>query len=217
MSSAAIRRMSAVLGTGVLGIFLLSAPVLAGPGNDHQKSSNGSTQGASHSNPDGGGVDKPYAAAGQEARSQGESDWDGNNGCGNDDDREDDNNGWCGRKPDHEPKVKAAGATDVKKTDVKTPDVKLTPAGSPAQVMGVQVEAAVATTTAAAAAAPAAAAVAAASDTAAAGRGPEVLGVQVSRGEALAATGVPVLLLVFAGLALVFGGAGLRRWAVRQR
>ncbi len=24
---------------------------------------------------------------------------DGNNGCGNDDDREDDNNGWCGRKP----------------------------------------------------------------------------------------------------------------------
>ena len=206
MSSATIRRMSAVLGAGVLGMFLLCAPVLAGPGNGHQKSSNGSTQGASHSNPDGGGVDKPYAAAGQEARSQGTSDWDGNNGCGNDDDREDDNNGWCGRKPDHEAAaVKAAG---VKADKVKT-DGKLAAAGVPAaaQVMGVQFEAAATTT-----AAVAPATVAAASQTPA-GRGTEVLGVQVSRGEALAATGVPVLLLVLAGLALVFGGAGLRRWS----
>ena len=203
MSSATIRRMGAVLGTGVLGMFLLCAPVLAGPGNGHQKSSNGSTQGASHSNPDGGGVDKPYAAAGQEARSQGTSDWDGNNGCGNDDDREDDNNGWCGRKPDHEPDVKAAAvksnAAEVKAPEVKAAEVKA------AQVMGVQVGAAAATTTAAAAPAAVAAA--------ATGRGTEVLGVQVSRGEGLAATGIPVLLLVLAGLALVFGGTGLRRWS----
>ncbi|HUQ39446.1 MAG TPA: hypothetical protein VM030_04780 [Acidimicrobiales bacterium] len=58
--------------------------------------SGGDTQGRSGSNPDGGGVDKPYAADGQPAMSQGSSDWDGNNGCGNDDDREDDNNGNCG-------------------------------------------------------------------------------------------------------------------------
>ena len=48
------------------------------------------------SNPDGGGIDKPVPAT------QGTSDWDWNNGCGNDDDRDDDNNGWCGRKPNHD-------------------------------------------------------------------------------------------------------------------
>ena len=222
MSSATIRKMGAVLGTGALLILLLCAPVSAGPGSGHQKSPNGATQGAAHSNPDGGGVDKPYAAAGQDARSQGSSDWDGNNGCGNDDDREDDNNGWCGRKPDQQPdqqaaaasvkaaevkSAKAAKAADVEKAKAaKAMDAVASAAGVAAQVLGVQFEAAAATTTATAAApAPAAAA---AADT---GRATEVLGVQVSRGEALAATGVPVLALVLAGIALVLGGAGLRR------
>jgi hypothetical protein len=53
-------------------------------------------QGYSPSDPDftgNGGIDKPGFAGGFSA------DRDGNNGCGNDDDREDDNNGWCGRKP----------------------------------------------------------------------------------------------------------------------
>src|SRR6266576_15783 len=68
---------------------------------------NGETQGHSMSNPDGGGVDKPYAADAQPAMSQGTSDFDGNNGCGNDDDRADDNNGWCGRH--HSPSL----ATDA--------------------------------------------------------------------------------------------------------
>ncbi len=52
-------------------------------------------QGNSHSNPDGGGVDKPYDSNGQPAGSQGRNDYDGNNGCGNDNDFSDDNNGKC--------------------------------------------------------------------------------------------------------------------------
>ncbi|MCA1833934.1 MAG: hypothetical protein ABR548_05755 [Actinomycetota bacterium] len=51
-------------------------------------------QGHSPSDPDAngnGGVDKPGFTGGFDA------DRDGNNGCGNDSDREDDNNGWCGK------------------------------------------------------------------------------------------------------------------------
>ena len=63
--------------------------------------------GQSHSNPDGGGVDKPYDAAGELAESQGDEPFDGNNGCGQEKkagespDGEfglDDNNGNCGNK-----------------------------------------------------------------------------------------------------------------------
>jgi hypothetical protein len=53
-------------------------------------------QGYAPSDPDfngNGGIDKPGQSGGFSA------DRDGNNGCGNDDDREDDNNGWCGKKP----------------------------------------------------------------------------------------------------------------------
>ena len=55
----------------------------------------GHTQGRSHSDPDGmsnGGADKPGCPGGFDA------DKDGNNGCGNDADREDDNKGNCGRR-----------------------------------------------------------------------------------------------------------------------
>lgn len=53
-------------------------------------------QGHAPSDPDfngNGGIDKPGHTGGFSA------DRDGNNGCGNDDDREDDNNGWCGKRP----------------------------------------------------------------------------------------------------------------------
>lgn len=62
-------------------------------------------QGNSKSDPDdngkgpdrsNGGFDKPGYTGGIN------SDRDGNNGCGNDTDREDDNEGWCGRKPKQE-------------------------------------------------------------------------------------------------------------------
>ncbi|MFN2587680.1 MAG: hypothetical protein ABR613_06155, partial [Actinomycetota bacterium] len=41
-----------------------------------------------------GGADKPNGPGGVD-----KADQDGNNGCGNDDDFEDDNEGWCGGKP----------------------------------------------------------------------------------------------------------------------
>jgi hypothetical protein len=41
-----------------------------------------------------GGADKPGGTGGVD-----QSDQDGNNGCGNDTDREDDNEGWCGNNP----------------------------------------------------------------------------------------------------------------------
>lgn len=88
----------------------------------------GSTQGRSLSDPDGdenGGADKPDTdcTGGEDT-----SDRDGNNGCGNDADREDDNNGKCGGEggevsgppqgqgPGNKPGNKDAG-DDVTKTD----------------------------------------------------------------------------------------------------
>ena len=59
--------------------------------NDERGAS--SPQGASRSNPDGGGIDKPFAVGSLVAGSQGRGDFDGNNGCGNDNDFADDNNG----------------------------------------------------------------------------------------------------------------------------
>jgi hypothetical protein len=65
------------------------------------------TQGYSTSTPDQNGhgperdfegTDKPFVA-GDGAGGVDKADQDGNNGCGNDDDFEDDNEGWCGGKP----------------------------------------------------------------------------------------------------------------------
>ena len=86
-------------------------------------------QGKSASDPDGdanGGADKPGMAGGFDA------DKDGNNGCGNDDDFEDDNNGWCGGKPKVVAAVKAVvkGKTTTRQTTTEIP----------AQVMGVTFE-----------------------------------------------------------------------------
>jgi hypothetical protein len=66
-------------------------------GKDRTVEAGGSgTQGKSTSDPDlmtNGGADKPGMDGGFD------EDKDGNNGCGNDDDFEDDNNGWCRGKP----------------------------------------------------------------------------------------------------------------------
>lgn len=56
-----------------------------------------------------GGADRPDGRGGVDRADQ-----DGNNGCGNDDDFEDDNEGWCGRKPT--PEVVAAAATTEQAT-----------------------------------------------------------------------------------------------------
>jgi LPXTG-motif cell wall-anchored protein len=73
-------------------------------GKDRSVEPGGSgNQGRSPSDPDddgrgpdrsNGGPDKPNGSGGVDLADQ-----DGNNGCGNDDDFEDDNEGWCGRNP----------------------------------------------------------------------------------------------------------------------
>ena len=73
-------------------------------GKDRSVESGGSgTQGKAESDPDddgrgpdrtNGGYDKANGTGGFD-----KADQDGNNGCGNDDDFEDDNEGWCGKKP----------------------------------------------------------------------------------------------------------------------
>ncbi|MEA3076364.1 MAG: hypothetical protein QOF60_1272 [Actinomycetota bacterium] len=126
-SSSKRLRLGAALFAGVLAVAVgVATPALAhGDRHDGGSGSGGRTQGSSRSNPDGGGVDKPYPAAGQDARTQGSSDWDGNNGCGNDDDRADDNNGWCGRHKSHDQaKVNASRAAKVKSAEQATPEVK---------------------------------------------------------------------------------------------
>lgn len=71
------------------------------------------TQGHSPSDPDddgrgpdrsNGGADKPGGPGGTDKQDQ-----DGNNGCGNDDDFEDDNEGLCGGKPGRPDKAKPPG------------------------------------------------------------------------------------------------------------
>jgi hypothetical protein len=81
-------------------------------GKDRSGSKGGSgAQGKSTSDPDGmsnGGADKPGGSGGYDA------DQDGNNGCGNDDDFEDDNNGNCGGlKKGHDKAAKAAKVAAV--------------------------------------------------------------------------------------------------------
>lgn len=87
---------------------------------------NSGTQGESESNPDGNGVDKPYPADEQSARSQGRDDNDGNNGCGNDNDFSDDNNGNCGGK-----KKETPIPTPTPPLPTPTPPTSPTPQESP--------------------------------------------------------------------------------------
>lgn len=89
---------------------------------------NSGTQGKSESNPDGNGVDKPYPADKQPARSQGRNDNDGNNGCGNDNDFSDDNNGNCGGKKKETPTPPPPISTPTPQ-ESPTPTATTTPPG----------------------------------------------------------------------------------------
>ena len=89
-------------------------------GKDKSVENGGSgNQGNSSSDPDddgrgpdrsNGGADKPDGPGGVDLADQ-----DGNNGCGNDDDFEDDNEGWCGHKPKKDKKDKKAKSAPVVK------------------------------------------------------------------------------------------------------
>jgi hypothetical protein len=81
----------------------------------------GTYQGKSGSTPDQDGIGADH---GIENNDKTGPDTDGNNGCGNDPDREDDNNGWCGKKP-----------ANVQPTE--TPEVSPTAtAQAPTEVLG---------------------------------------------------------------------------------
>ncbi len=96
------------------------------------------TQGKSKSDPDNnskgpernyGKSDKPGSTGGVD-----KADQDGNNGCGNDDDFEDDNEGWCGHKPK---KVVNKPVENDCKPNVNKPIVEPTrnqPSGTPTVV-----------------------------------------------------------------------------------
>jgi hypothetical protein len=85
---------------------------------------NSGNQGNSTSDPDddgrgpdrsNGGADKPDGPGGVDLADQ-----DGNNGCGNDDDFEDDNEGWCGKKPKPEREVGDDTTDDTDDSDDET-------------------------------------------------------------------------------------------------
>lgn len=81
-------------------------------------------QGHAPSDPDfngNGGIDKPGHTGGFSA------DRDGNNGCGNDDDREDDNNGWCGKRPKVGPSTTPPENPPTRPGPRVLPGPKLTP------------------------------------------------------------------------------------------
>ncbi|HEX7167846.1 MAG TPA: hypothetical protein VF230_12770 [Acidimicrobiales bacterium] len=230
-------RIGAAFGAGLLGLALLAGPAMADPDGERPKKQNGTeatdadaapgnadreteaggsgTQGRSESNPDGDpGVDKPYPAAGHDAETQGDSDYDGNNGCGNDTDFADDNNGNCGGNRENAgapvgelPK----GETEVRGNTVTKPVTPAQPAElgavdtettEAAQVLGVQFERAATTQTAAVVKAQPA----------------ELGAVDTSTAAApltLARTGLPLVLLAIAGFGLIGGGVAFRRFARR--
>src|SRR5437016_5765468 len=97
MRTTSTARIGAIGAGALLALGIFAAAPSAGASGTHGRNSDdaacftatGQTQGRSHSDPDGmsnGGADKPGCTGGFDA------DRDGNNGCGNDADREDDNN-----------------------------------------------------------------------------------------------------------------------------
>jgi hypothetical protein len=64
--------------------------------NHDPSNPDGTYQGKSGSTPDQDGIGADHGVDNNDKTGP---DTDGNNGCGNDPDREDDNNGWCGKKP----------------------------------------------------------------------------------------------------------------------
>lgn len=68
----------------------------AGDSSKDPANPDGTYQGKSPSTPDQDGIGADHGIDNNDKTGSGT---DGNNGCGNDADREDDNNGWCGNKP----------------------------------------------------------------------------------------------------------------------
>ena len=189
------------------------------------------TQGKSTSDPDDNGsgperhgdnpgADKPFSGTdGTGGVDQG--DQDGNNGCGNDDDFEDDNEGLCGSKRPVKPAppVTPPGDVDVDDDDddidddddvVVVDDTVKVVDTAPGAVLGSQLQN---ETPAALVATPIETKVLGVSIERAAPAAAEtqVLGVSLERGGVLARTGFGLTIVGLLGLALVLVGAGLQR------
>jgi pyruvate/2-oxoglutarate dehydrogenase complex dihydrolipoamide acyltransferase (E2) component len=86
----------------------------ASPGSSQDSSKHdpsnpdGTYQGKSSSTPDQDGIGADHGIVNNDKTGPGT---DGNNGCGNDPDREDDNNGWCGQKPANQTPVPSVSPT----------------------------------------------------------------------------------------------------------
>jgi hypothetical protein len=175
-------------------------------GNDkHEEGGQSGNQGSSSSEPDGdghgperdeGGLDKPDGPGGLDVLDQ-----DGNNGCGNDDDFEDDNEGWCG-KPDQQ----AASGSSEEDVDSAT-DTEDTSA-APTETVATHVSAGTAAS-GTFGAVTSVLGVTASADESVAG-GPEVLGVVVRAvGAAPAVAGIPLAFTGANALPLVALAVGL--------
>ena len=197
---------------------------------------NSGTQGSSASEPDGnghgperdaGGIDQADGPGGVDLADQ-----DGNNGCGNDDDFEDDNEGWCGSKP--KPGTPApVGGPAVEAEGLEAPPVVT---GSPEGGSVVSAEGIDLAATAVAPGAVLASELQAAeaaplvetrvlgvsiersavADTATGGAGASVLGASFVRGSVLARTGFGLGALALLALGLVAVGWALQRAGRRE-
>ncbi len=87
-------------------------------GSNHDPSNpDGTYRGKSKSTPDQDGIGADHGVVNNDKTGAGT---DGNNGCGNDADREDDNNGWCGRKPANGNPAPSVSPTATATTSVGT-------------------------------------------------------------------------------------------------
>jgi hypothetical protein len=97
--------------------------------NHDPSNPDGTYQGKSGSTPDQDGTGADHGIFNNDKTGPGT---DGNNGCGNDPDREDDNNGWCGRTP---APVNGTPAPNVSPAETVSPTETITPAIG-AEVLG---------------------------------------------------------------------------------
>jgi hypothetical protein len=224
-----IARIGATAAGALLALGLFAGPSAGADGPDKQTKSEqsnkvtcfqpeGKTQGRSLSDPDGdtnGGADKPSPAC---TGGVDLTDRDGNNGCGNDIDREDDNNGKCGGQndqgpsnepqqgqgPGNQPAQPAGGNNVTVNAETVDAEVKVQAAGSESESGTLAADASSATT----AAAPTTESAAGDTTPAAETTTPDtqVLGETLSAPDTLARTGAGIGGLALLGGLLVGGG-----------
>jgi len=103
------------------------------PSGVHDPSNpDGTYRGKSPSKPDQDGIGADHGLFNNDKVGPGT---DGNNGCGNDADREDDDNGWCGNKPAHVKPTPTPGPTGSP-TVTPSPTVQPTSGGNNSEVLG---------------------------------------------------------------------------------